>query len=120
MTESRVVTCEHHGSRLSDASLFVPLLSQWRRGLPPVLDGQVQGRRLTLNVELRRIEVAGHMAVRNIALPEIQILWARRALCLPKRITMSDQEFETFREFVILDFLPFLKTPILQNLPDHL
>jgi hypothetical protein len=35
-------------------------------------------------------------------------------------ITMSDQEFETFREFVILDFLPFLKTPILQNLPDHL
>jgi hypothetical protein len=33
--------------------------------------------------------------------------------------TMSDQEFETFREFVILDFLSFLKTPILQNFPDH-
>jgi hypothetical protein len=34
--------------------------------------------------------------------------------------TMSDQEFETFREFVILGFLPFLKTPILQKFPDHL
>jgi hypothetical protein len=34
--------------------------------------------------------------------------------------TMSDQEFEMFREFVILDFLSFLKTPILQILPDHL
>jgi hypothetical protein len=34
--------------------------------------------------------------------------------------TMSDQEFETFREFVILDFLFFLKNPILQISPDHL
>ena len=34
----------------------------------PVLDGQVQGRRLTLNVELRRIsrEVAGHMRYGNM------------------------------------------------------
>jgi len=34
--------------------------------------------------------------------------------------TMSDQEFETFREFVILDFLASLKTPILQKFPEHL
>jgi len=34
--------------------------------------------------------------------------------------TMSDQEFETFREFVILDFLSSLKTPILQIFPEHL
>ena len=33
--------------------------------------------------------------------------------------TMSDQEFETFREFEILDFLSSLETPILQILADH-
>ena len=33
---------------------------------------------------------------------------------------MSDQEFETFREFVILDFFSSLETPILQKFPDHL
>ena len=33
--------------------------------------------------------------------------------------TMSDQEFETSREFVILDFLSSLKTPMFQNLPNH-
>jgi len=34
-------------------------------------------------------------------------------------LTMSDQEFETSREFVILDFLSSLKTLMLQNLPNH-
>ena len=43
-----------------------------------------------------------------------------KILLVAKFHTMSDQEFETFREFVILDFLSFLKTPSLQILPDHL
>ena len=33
---------------------------------------------------------------------------------------MSDQEFETFQEFVILDFLSPLKTPIFLIFSDHL
>jgi hypothetical protein len=33
--------------------------------------------------------------------------------------TMSDQEFETFREFENLDFLFSLATPVLQILPNH-
>jgi hypothetical protein len=33
--------------------------------------------------------------------------------------TMSDQEFETSREFEILDFLSSLKAPVLQILPNH-
>jgi len=37
-------------------------MSQWRRGLLPVLDRQVQGRRLMLNVELRRISGSGVMS----------------------------------------------------------
>jgi len=32
---------------------------------------------------------------------------------------MSDQEFETSREFEILDFLFSLKIPVLQTLPNH-
>jgi hypothetical protein len=32
---------------------------------------------------------------------------------------MSDQEFETFREFENLDFLFSLATPVLQIVPNH-
>ena len=38
---------------------------------------------------------------------------------IPRGIGL-DWEFETFQEFVIPDFLSFLKTPSLQILPDHL
>ena len=47
----------------------------------------------------------------------IDVTWR---VAVPAGSTMSDQEFETFQEFVILDFLSPLKTPILLIFPDHL
>ena len=69
-------------------------MSQWQRGLPPVLNGQIQGRRLTLNLALNFEFTRGGRshAVRNMP-PYKCGVFVRR---LPDLESYIDIEVSTF------------------------